>query len=864
MKKTIKLTVVFLFFAMVIEAQITNIDDCVTLYNGYLEDAISTTSPAPSPNMHMLYDTYRNFSVWDAKEDTIGTQVELISYDINNGNIISFENTLQAATDVHFAATIVWEYFLSTHGRYGWDGLNGHIEYYINHVPKDAPGGDNDNAYSHFNVNIFTNEESFDSKISFGVASLPSTTIDALAHEFTHAVVFKDTKISIGGYAYMAGPIVEGLCDIFALCVENYVNKNPKYAKLKKQIWSIGEEALCYDNRRHDAPKLHGFPDTYEGQYYVDHTNLDWSDEVEVSYFEHRNATILTHWFYLLANGGKGINDKGEQFNVKGIGIEAAAQIVYNVINTRIIVQPGSDFAHTNFHDFASLAYQEAVSFGYPSYRRAVREAAHAVNIDNNIVPFQEGPDPSSNEEWIYKYIYISDFENWGIWNDGDASGGAGKNCYRSINNAQYATGGTGICVQLKDKTSGSLMYSDALDFSFYNSNFEKVQMFFDYTIVPDYTTTEVFEALIIERSIDGMNWYKIDEYTDVGSSINQGVTDIIGSLDQPVYLRFRCGANDVSVYIDQVEFVGGVTLCNDYVDNANYPNTEPVNIGIPCNCTKISSNKFEGGWSIFEEGEGDCIRYNDDLHGTNFANSGDYCIRLRDDSETSVLTSENLDWSHLDAVTIDFTYITKSMDSEYQQGEDFWLQLSTDGGTNYQIIDTWVKDKDFKNYERHYETVVIQGPFSSTTRIQFRCDASGNYDWVYLDDIMIWDCNKGDNYIVYAPPPFQECVDNLNNNREVNVVNNMPEYFQSKIKLSPNPAKDFIELNYELTNQQNIKLKIIDIQGQVIAEEHLGQLDKGRHSHRINTSSFVSGTYFLQVLNKEGQFENKRFVVIR
>jgi len=58
-------------------------------------------------------------------------------------------------------------------------------------------------------------------------------------------------------------------------------------------------------------------PDTYHGQF--------WDNNQE----PHNNSTVLSHWYYLLSQGGNGTNDIGSTFNVAGIGINNAQLIAY-------------------------------------------------------------------------------------------------------------------------------------------------------------------------------------------------------------------------------------------------------------------------------------------------------------------------------------------------------------------------------------------------------------------------------------------------------------------------------------------------------------------------------------------------------
>jgi bacillolysin len=58
-------------------------------------------------------------------------------------------------------------------------------------------------------------------------------------------------------------------------------------------------------------------PDTYQGNF--------WSFVGQ----SHNNSTVLSHWFYRLSDGGTGINDIGNTFNVNGLGIDVAARITH-------------------------------------------------------------------------------------------------------------------------------------------------------------------------------------------------------------------------------------------------------------------------------------------------------------------------------------------------------------------------------------------------------------------------------------------------------------------------------------------------------------------------------------------------------
>lgn len=171
-------------------------------------------------------------------------------------------------------------------------------------------------------------------------------------------------------------------------------------------------------------------------------------------------------------------------------------------------------------------------------------------------------------------------------------------------------------------------------------------------------------------------------------------------------------------------------------------------NTGCPIVCNAIvSSNHFEDAWGLWLDPGSDATR---SIY-PGYANSGRYCIRLRDnDPNSSFITSKNLHLEVYESLRVEFSFVTAGFDSPE---EDFWLQISTDGGNVYQTIEEWNLGDEFLNDFRQAATVVIPGPFTPNTRIRFRCDASANDDQVYLDDIRILGCTvSGQKEIRVSP----------------------------------------------------------------------------------------------------------------
>ena len=151
--------------------------------------------------------------------------------------------------------------------------------------------------------------------------------------------------------------------------------------------------------------------------------------------------------------------------------------------------------------------------------------------------------------------------------------------------------------------------------------------------------------------------------------------------------------------------------------------------------CQIVIQDGFETGYGNWTDGGSDCRRINNSSR----AGSGTRSIRLRDNSNSSHMTTGDLDFSTVDTVKVSFHYHPVS----FEGAEDFWLQISTNGGASYSTVKAWVHNVDFTNNVPDDETVSIPGPFSSNTRIRFRCDASSNQDFVHIDDVIIESCEE-------------------------------------------------------------------------------------------------------------------------
>ena len=294
---------------------------------------------------------------------------------------------------------------------------------------------------------------------------------------------------------------------------------------------------------------------------------------------------------------------------------------------------------------------------------------------------------------------------------------------------------------------------------------------------------------------------------------------------------------------------------CNDGIQNGDETGVDCGGSCAPCgggSCSYVSidSNNFDSGWGIWNDGGTDCRR---SVRDAAYANSGAYCIRLVDNTSTSVMTTDNMNLTAYDELTVDFTFITNSMENN----EDFWLQVSTNGGASYTTVESWSSNNEFVNNTRYFESVVIPGTFSNNTRLRFRCDASGNSDYVYIDDVVISGClnsNRESGENIFAD---MDESDNTSIERGVEDAVNIKD-----LQLFPNPTSGLMRVSFNMEKTSDVQLIVTNIMGQMVLSQDI-QINAGNYGTDIDASAFGQGIFFLNLATKEGRI-TKKFVVIR
>lgn len=350
------------------------------LYNGR-NSRINNTFPTVTFNLYIpLVSQPCTVEIWDYDPlggDDLGGSFVIGSTSGNwttNGNSGSYVvNNNYPALDVHWGMQKTYDFYLNVFNRNSYDGNGSVIKNYIN-----PPNYQLQNNKDPNNAGAKPSPYNF-MMYGMGDGNLmnPVVGLDVEGHEFTHMVVEKrNSSFSPMVYQGESGALDESFSDIFGSCIEFYTK--PLTAN-----WTIAEDVILPSGnflRSMKEPNLKQHPDTYNGQYWANPTNLNF-DYGGV----HINSGVQNHWFYLLAQNTStptitDTNDLGNQYSVTSIGINKAQQIAYKNLTT-YLPSPNSTYMDSFYGSL--LATQDLYGASSTEFN-AVRQAWYAVGIGND------------------------------------------------------------------------------------------------------------------------------------------------------------------------------------------------------------------------------------------------------------------------------------------------------------------------------------------------------------------------------------------------------------------------------------------------------------------------------------------------
>lgn len=306
-----------------------------------------------------------------------------------NGQIndfLAWDNTWPSIND-RLGTTALWciertyDYFYLTFQRNSWNNSGGQVNIYVNVYGDNAPPGltgDYSDNCTWYNNAIYLGTPG---NVNF---NNNPTTLDVIAHEFTHGIAQYEINLSTTSEA---GAINESFANIFGYMVDYYAKTY--FSTSLQPNYAIGEECHYSNKVRYfDNPHAGEQPKTYgvNDPYWYDYTGCSPNDNND-NCGVHKNCGIQNYWFYLLCEGGSDINANGNEYCVLPIGRDKAAKIAYYTLTQKITT---SNPTYTQIRNW-SIEYTQEY-YGQNSNEVAqVTNAWYAVGV---------GPSFSGNVEY--------------------------------------------------------------------------------------------------------------------------------------------------------------------------------------------------------------------------------------------------------------------------------------------------------------------------------------------------------------------------------------------------------------------------------------------------------------------------------
>lgn len=318
-------------------------------------------------DMYILKDETRNIYTYNGKwvEEVDYETQRLIPFEEYTNTTAEFlEDETATAAEVHWGMKWTYDYYKNVHQRNSYDDLGSEIINY-NDISHEVFDGHGMNAAA-MDLGSFAAMVYGDGRNGEGEEVMnPVVGVDVAGHEFTHLVVNRN---GLGGLVYQgeSGAINESIADVFGTSVEFYSGISPN--------WTIGEGIVKREPgflRDMSNPNVRNMPHTYLGNYWFP------TDSEEDYGGVHLNSSVGNYWFYVLVNGGIGVNDLEQTYQVHGIGMEAAQKIVYRALMRYLT-------PNSTYYDYYRATRQAALDlYGMDNLEiwNAVNEAWYAVGI---------------------------------------------------------------------------------------------------------------------------------------------------------------------------------------------------------------------------------------------------------------------------------------------------------------------------------------------------------------------------------------------------------------------------------------------------------------------------------------------------
>lgn len=217
----------------------------------------------------------------------------------------------------------------------------------------------------------------------------PLGTVDVVSHEFGHAILHHTTGWNSSSELFKT--LHEGFADIWGIFFESYITPNAELWKMGQDLYRNTYSCTRNIETPNDSTAEYQIADTYG-------VGL-WNDEDA-----HVRSGVTSHWFYLLAQGGSGINGKGNAYSVLPVGLEQAKDLfVYTVLNTAYLEDCSS------LIEVKEAFYDAAIDMGNNFLATQVENAWYAVGVGSSLNGIY-GPDTICGNGIYNIYSIPSDY----------------------------------------------------------------------------------------------------------------------------------------------------------------------------------------------------------------------------------------------------------------------------------------------------------------------------------------------------------------------------------------------------------------------------------------------------------------------
>lgn len=724
----------------------------------------------------------------------------------------------QYANDIHFGTEATFDFYKNSFNRNSLDNNNwpmiayAHCDYQMENAYWD---GDATN-YGDGN----------------GMTSGPFTSLEVIGHENTHGV----TQFTAGLiYDMESGALNESFSDCMGAAVRQSV------LQAAHTDWLIGDQlGTSYLIRSMSDPELMQQPSTYNGP--------NWSAFADV----HTNSGPQNFWFYLLSEGGTGVNENGQAYNVPAIGLSKATAIAYR--NLTVYLTPNSQY-----YDSRDGSIQAAVDlYGDCSAEvKAVMNAWYAVGVGDS-----------------FSMVTRADFNV-----------SQGSACYvpSDVQFTSTGSGGTSYVWNFGDGTTGT------------GGN-----------ITHTYTTAGVYDITLTANGVCGGRDSIVKlQYVTVGITAPtvSGASICSG---QSATLHATAGNSNVNWYTGDTSMVllysgnnyntGALHATTDYYAQTYIPGVQTAcgpadhSFGTGANTSAVS---YPTGL-IFNSYTNQILK-SVDVYAQTAGTRTFYLF----DSYGDTLTSASFNLTTgLNTVPLNFNLPT-----------DYYLMLATSGTVNlyentygsnfpyynssYTMSIEYNSDYSYDNYYFFYNWIVgdypctsalvlvpvsVMGPTGSFTyqangnNIAFNADQSGllSYSWNFGDGSHSSIQNPSHqythagNYLVTLIQTDASCTDTVT--KTISIVNGINQLNNqlAEISVSPNPVNNILhaEISANGLTTEKFTITVANILGETLNTSEV-QLENGVNKLDMDVSAYASGVYLL-TLQSGTATSTKRFVKSR